>query len=390
MNKKKILAIMLSSMFVLGSLAGCGKKKAENEDASYSVTLTDSSMLDDGSDVALTKDGMVQSDLTGEWVTPEQNDKRPIAITINNIYEALPQSGVEQADVIFEMLEEGKSVTRLLCVFSNYEDIEQLGPVRSARHYFDRKAMEFDAYFVHWGYSLYAGNDFDTITDLDHMDLNDQDAAAGFRVSRPGKALEHTGYTSGEKIVNQLASHDFDSTKCASYKKMFYFNMEDKEPEGGSDAKKITTTFTAGLAPSFEYDESTKLYKRFEAGGPQIDETTGNQLAFKNVIIQYAPHNFISGDPSGCIDIPLNGEGEGYYISDGKVIPIKWEKKNTASFLDYPSLDYLGDTSVRGAEMGEYGVTQYYTQDGELLKMNPGKTFVTMFPDDNKEGVTIE
>ena len=40
--------------------------------------------------------------------------------------------------------------------------------------------------------------------------------------------------------------------------------------------------------------------------------------------------------------------------------------------------------------MGEYGVTQYYTQDGELLKMNPGKTFVTMFPDDNKEGVTIE
>ncbi len=397
-----MLALVLSGMFILGGLAGCGKKDEAGEAIdttsitdmvaeSYSVEISPSSSLNgDATEVLMMKDGMVMSDLTGEWIDEELADKRYFGIMVNNISEAMPQSGVERADVIYEMLEEG-GITRLLAIYQgNYEDIERIGPVRSARHYFDRKALEYDAFFVHWGHSIYAGHDFEVIEDLDDIDLNGKDGSQGFRVSRPGKALEHTGYTSGQNIANAIENDGFDKNKSDSYKKMFNFNVKDKVPEGGQDAKKITTAFHDGRKPWFEYDESTGLYKRFQYGAEQIDELTGNQLAFKNVIIQFAPHQLISGDQVGCIDINLVGEGEGWYASDGKIIPIKWKKQVKYNMVDFTTTNGMLDGSMRSGNCSDYGVTTYYTEDGEKLKINPGKTWITLFQDDNKDGIIIE
>ena len=171
---------------------------------------------------------------------------------------------------------------------------------------------------------------------------------------------------------------------------MFYFNPDDTVPEGGKDCNKVTTAFNQGLEPYFTYDSENKVYKRFENGAEQIDENTGAQLTFKNIIIQYAPHRYIEGDESGCLDIELTGSGEGYYISDGKVIPITWKKDASASYVDYTTVNGYIDENPRTAAPGEFGTTQYYTEDGEMLKLNPGKTFVTIFPDDKKDGIILE
>ena len=395
MNKKKLLGVTLA-MIMAVNLGGCGKKDTtetttEEVTTEYSITTEDESKLEgDLSEVELTRDGKIQSDLNGEWIDKEEAKKRPLSITINNIYVSLPQSGIGEADVIFEMLEEHRSVTRFLCVFSNYENIERLGPVRSARHYFDRKAMELDAYFAHWGQSVYAQHEFEVTTNLDQIDLNGKDGGAAFRVSRPGYALEHTGYTSGPNLVQAIQDNGFSTEKDSSYKKMFNFNPDDTVPENGKDCDKVTTAFNQGLEPYFVYDADAKVYKRFENGGEQIDELTGAQLTFKNIIIQYAPHRYIEGDESGCLDIQLTGSGEGYYISDGKVIPIKWEKDASASYVDYTTTDGYIDEGIRSAAPGEFGTTQYFTEDGQPLKLNPGKTFVTIFPDDKKDGITLE
>ena len=393
---KRFLALTTALVFGLSALSGCGKKEEEATTAAttteeYSINLQDNSLIENASaDVPYMKDGKIQSDLTGEWVLPEENNKRPMAITINNIYEALPQSGIENADIIYEMLEEGRSVTRFLCVFSDYKAIDKLGPVRSARHYFTRKAMEYDAVFVHWGHSIYAGHEFDVMQDLDQIDLNGKDGGAGFRVDRPGYALEHTGYTSGENIANVIGEYKWDTNKCSSYKKMFSFNYEDTPLADGKDCKRVTTAFTEGLEPYFEYDSESKTFLRYENGSPQIDENTGNQLKFKNVIVQYCPHQFITNDQVGCIDINLNGKGKGYYFTDGKYIPIKWKKKAKAQFIDFTSTDGMLDGNIRTQESGKFGVTKYYTKDGKELKLNPGKTFVAIFPDDRKKGIEIE
>ena len=108
---------------------------------------------------------------------------------------------------------------------------------------------------------------------------------------------------------------------------------------------------------------------------PQIDELTGEQLKFKNVIIQFAPHNSISGDEVGCIDVNLVGSGEGWYISDGQIVPITWKKTAKESMIDFSTTNGMLDGATRTGQCSDYGVTQFFTEDGEKLKMNPGNSF---------------
>ena len=63
-------------------------------------------------------------------------------------------------------------------------------------------------------------------------------------------------------------------------------------------------------------------------------------------------------------DVALNGSGTGYYVTDGKIVPIKWNRDNDES------------------------VTEFYTEDGKALLMNPGKTFVQYFDQKDSAGVT--
>ncbi len=387
---KKFLTLTTAVVLSLSLLSGCGKKEEEvtTEAKDYTVNLSDNSMIEDTSDILMSKDGKVLSDLNGEWVDPEIAKQRYVAVMINNIIDAMPQSGVEQADVIYEMLEEG-GITRLMAIFqADYTGISKIGPIRSARHYYDRKALEYDAIFGHWGQSIYAGHEFEVLKDLDQLDFNGKDGAYGFRAS--DRVAPHNAYSSGENIMKAIEADGFDKEKDPSYKKMFNFNIEPKELENGSAANKITTAYNEGRKPWFEFDSESGLYKRFQYGEPQIDAETGNQLAFENVIVQFAPHKPITNDQVGCIDIEYVGKGEGYYATGGKIIPIKWEKKASKKHVDFSITDGLLDNGAKKGKCSDYGVTQFYTEDGEPLKLNPGKTWVTVFPDDNKEGIIIE
>ena len=371
---KKVLAMSLVICMGAASISGCGKKDETIEETSsitdmvgdsYTVTLEDSATLNEDVDsILLTKDGMVQSDLTGEWVTPEQNEKRPVAIMVNNIIDSMPQSGVEKADVIFEFLEEG-GITRLMPIYSDWSGLDKIGSCRSARYYYDRKAVEFDAIFIHFGYNYLAEADFESYNYLDHIDGNSTDNAYFYRSS--DRVAPHNAYTSSDGIDKCIAAHEFQTTHKDYYQKTFNFNMEDTVPEGGSPATKITTAFNEGRKPWFEYDEESGKYLRWQYGTQQIDDTTGNQLAFENVIIQFCKHDVVPGEESTDLqDIWLTGEGEGWYASDGVIVPITWYKAGSAD------------------------CTHYYTLDGEDLKMNPGKTWVTIFKDSNKDGIIVE
>ena len=59
--------------------------------------------------------------------------------------------------MVYEAIAEGGE-TRLMALFKG-ADVEQIGPVRSARHYFLDYAMENDAIYVHFGWSPQAQRD---------------------------------------------------------------------------------------------------------------------------------------------------------------------------------------------------------------------------------------
>ena len=98
--------------------------------------------------------------LTGlcDGISDEALERRPIAVMINNMIKALPQWGISQADIIYEMLAEGR-ITRLLAIFQDYSKIEYLASVRSARPYYLELALGHDALFVHAGGSPEAYRD---------------------------------------------------------------------------------------------------------------------------------------------------------------------------------------------------------------------------------------
>ncbi|HBB60103.1 MAG TPA: DUF3048 domain-containing protein, partial [Lachnospiraceae bacterium] len=98
---------------------------------------------------------MVRSYLSGKMVPAEIGDRRPVAIMLNNIDDAMPMSGVSAADIMYECVVEG-GLTRMMGVFENYDDQEKIGSVRSCRNYFVYFALELDSIYCHYGQSAYA------------------------------------------------------------------------------------------------------------------------------------------------------------------------------------------------------------------------------------------
>ena len=99
-------------------------------------------------------------------IAPQEEEKtvqifkgndRPIAVMIDNHSGAWPQAGLNQAYMVYEIIVEGGE-TRLMALFKGV-DVEKIGPVRSARHYFVDYAMENDAIYTHFGESPQANSD---------------------------------------------------------------------------------------------------------------------------------------------------------------------------------------------------------------------------------------
>ena len=144
------------------------------------------------------QDSQAETELPEE---PEAMSRRPVAVMVSNSYDSLPQWGISQADIIYEMLAEGR-ITRLLAIFKDPSKIDKLASVRSSRPYFIDIAQSYGAVYMHFGGSVPAYEAIAARKDLISMD--------GIRGGWEGKlyfrdpdrrkqlGLEHSVYTTGE------------------------------------------------------------------------------------------------------------------------------------------------------------------------------------------------
>ncbi len=93
--------------------------------------------------------------LGGEMIERADLYPRPVAVMLDNHPAARPQAGLEQAEVVYEILAEG-NITRYLALYMHGAD-QMVGPVRSARSYYIDKCMEYNAIYLHAGGSPEAG-----------------------------------------------------------------------------------------------------------------------------------------------------------------------------------------------------------------------------------------
>src|SRR5260221_18780 len=93
--------------------------------------------------------------MNGQLMTKGQRERweshRPMGVMIENHVDARPQSGMSNADVIYEAVAEG-GITRFLNIFY-CDDASIIGPVRSARMYFLKILQGYGSYplYAHVG-----------------------------------------------------------------------------------------------------------------------------------------------------------------------------------------------------------------------------------------------
>ncbi len=290
-------------------------------------------------------DGLV-CPLCGEEVQEESLYERPVAVMLDNHSAARPQAGLDQADVVYEILAEG-NITRYMAVYM-HDNGEIVGPVRSARRYFIDKAMEHDAIYLHAGGSPEAWEDIASlkIPSLDAMSLGHP---VYWRENH--RKMPHNIYGNLSEARKMASNKGYRESTQA---KVFSFNHEDMPPEG-QQAAAVRILYPPDYRVSYRYSPEEGVYFRYVMDKPHTDENNKDlHLTAKNIIIQKAVHKVL--DSEGRRRIDLVGKGEGMYISDGQYVPLTWKKD------------------------GRKDATEFYLENGEQLKLNPGKTWVQVIP----------
>ena len=291
-------------------------------------------------------------------ILDENSTSRPYAIMINNHPTARNyHSGLQDAYIIYEIIVEG-GMTRYMALFMD-QNTERIGSVRSSRHYFLDYALENDAIYVHHGYSPQAQSDFSKLG-VDRIEVSD---STGWRDRTLGISYEHTLFTSIEKLGNGLRNKRLERNKDV----LFKYSIDKVDLSTIESAKKadiVTIKYSNSVVDKYEFDKDNEYYLRSVNNKVHKDFKTGEQYHFKNIITYKVGNSTIPGDEQGRQTLDNIGSGEGYYISNGYAVPIKWTKSSRDS------------------------KTKYSYLDGTEINVNDGNTFINIVP--NSGTINIE
>lgn len=285
----------------------------------------------------------IPSPLSGLYKEEAKVNRRPVAVMFDNHPNARWQSGLSQAEVIYEFLVEAP-YTRYMGIFLINDPIS-LGPIRSARPYFVTTLLEYDPLYVRVGGSVQAKKD---ILDLQIADIDALSSSnkVFWREKNLGKKAPHNTYTSMEAIRETQKEKNYrEKAKFEGFK----FHEEDMDLYGDR-AEEIIINYFTNNQTKYIYDPAEKVYRRFKDGKKHIDEYDNTDIVAKNIIIQEVPTRLI--DSEGRLSMDLIGEGEGKYITNGKAIDINWVKKS------------------------KHSKTRFYDENGIEIVLNPGITWI--------------
>jgi hypothetical protein len=300
-----------------------------------------------GKDYIFVKETKDNNKETSKKEEPEKEEKklniidlnsktRPIGVMIDNVKDAWPQAGLQDAYIVYEIVVEGGQ-TRLFAVFKD-ANTESIGPVRSSRHYYLDYAMENDAIYAHFGWSPQAQRD---ISLLDINNLNGMTNAGNSYWRANDAVAPHNVFTSIEKLSSRAESLGYSLKTNKS--NLLNYSVDEINLDKNINAKKadnIKINYSSYYFTSYQYDSTTKLYKRSMINIAQIDKITGKQYTTKNIIIAtVSNHPDPENSDKGRQALDNIGSGNGYFITSGYSIPITWEKSSRSSQTIYKDLN---------------------------------------------------
>lgn len=301
--------------------------------------------------VAPPKPTTVAAPLTGMQIDPALA-KRPVtAIMIENSLDARPQSGLQDAGVVFEAIAEG-GITRFVALFQDTRPA-YIGPVRSLRPYYIDFATPFDAGIAHVGGSPEALSQIRS----GGKDL-DQFFNSGSYWRQPTRAAPHNVYTSFDRLdgLNQRKGYTASVVKSWQHK--------DESPLKVPTAKSINLAISSfNYNVHYDYDAASNAYLRSEGGKPHNSTSSptdkvGQRLKPKVVIALVMGYGLEADNHHS--EYQVNGSGKMYVFQDGGVTTGTWSKADRTSQFDFKD------------------------DSGQAIKLDPGQAWVTVVSDASK------
>lgn len=254
---------------------------------------------------------------TGELLTDEQAISKPFMCMIENSRQARNQSGLSQADIVYETMAEG-GISRFMCLFYS-KNVDKIGPVRSLRPYFLEIASEYGVPFAHCGGSTEA---LETVTQNPQIPSIDERANGEYFWRDDSRDAPHNLYTSSELINEYLKN----TPKGKALDPSLTFDDDYWENDSLKSCQDLELDLSHYYQTSYKFTQDG--YTKYMDGEECIDDSNNEPLVFKNIVLQFTE---ITTTDSSLVDIKQTGSGSGFIISNGKIQKMTWSKTNKNS-----------------------------------------------------------
>ncbi len=329
-------AIVLISVLLVFNLSN--KKRSIIKNRVSNQEKQRSNLIENEIEKKLTKERAID----GIFVAEDNPDFYPVAITIDNNGGAKPQIGLNKANLVIEAPVEG-GITRFLAIFADGENIDKIGPVRSARPYFLDWIKEFNALYCHVGGSPESLK----LIKQDAVLSLDQYYKSRYYWRSSKRPRPHNVFTSSELLNKALES---DSLTEHNFSSLIFKDDIELEKRGEPLNSIIINFSVSGFNEvAWNYNRDENEYLRFHNKKPHLT-ADGNIIKIKNLIIQKTKITSIDSEDRKKIE--TIGSGEAIIFLDGKIISGSWWKKSQESR------------------------TRFYDQDDKEIKFNRGKTWI--------------
>jgi Protein of unknown function (DUF3048) N-terminal domain/Protein of unknown function (DUF3048) C-terminal domain len=284
----------------------------------------------------------------------EVPERAALGVKLDNTERGRPQTGLAQADVVFEEMVEG-GLTRLLAVYQS-QDPDDVGPVRSARSTDLFMLAELGKPLFAW-----SGANPTFAAAVEAADLLDVGVGAvpGAYRRDPDRPAPYNLHAAPAQLRAAVAD---DAAASAPPQPLFTYRDEGA-PLAGPGVEPATTfrsTGADGLSTriAWEWDAGSGTWLRSQDGTPHVDRD-GRRIGVANVVVRFTPyHDSGVRDSVGAVvpEADAVGEGDAWLLSGGELQRGRWSK---------PAAD---------------APTTYVDSDGAPLRLAPGQTWVEVLP----------
>ena len=282
--------------------------------------------------------------LNGRVLAEGEGDFFTVAVMIDNAYDVRPQEGLANADIIYEALAEG-NITRLVAIFDSRQEVDKIGPVRSARKYYIDWAEEYGGVYMHVGGSPEA---LDVIDAYNFINIDQIGAGEIYFWRDDDLYAPHNVFTSDSNWlrVGELKEVDNIDSNIA----WNFVTVDDNEPP--PLLTDFSLNFSAAYKVDWKFNAKLLTYQRWQTDDKFL-YNNGEQARADNIIVQVVPARIVDVKERRTMDNKTDGQA--FVFNKRGMTEGQWRYEN--------------------------GRTRFFDAEGQEFKLVPGKTWVEVIPD---------